>query len=242
MLLLIFAIISVSLAVVLWLLSLILQAWLYNDVAKMLPVRALIAGITIAGFLTIWCAIYRADPGRFDTLFNFSRLKNEGTYTEFQSVRKVGNQEKPPKRYVREPGTTGKTSEFYEENSRRTWQRSDADGMVVAILINEEGKSTPTRFEAELTPDGKFPSTGLRYVELNGSRYLEEKTMGDVWRVRSWSLLGNLFMNGFHAILWVLVCWLGLRFTFGNAVGLGLPLWLVTMIVVQPFLFQTVTK
>ena len=239
MLPIILAALVVILTAALWLASVILQGYLYNDLADRLPLRALGGGAVLALFLTAWCAIYRADPGRFDTLTNFKTEALDGVYDEFQSVRKVGNEERPPVRFVRR----GDSNDFESVETRKLWNRSDADGMVVALLIKERGKEQPTRFEANLQPNGTFrPRDQNRYETEGGKRYMDEVALGKVYRVRSWVYAGNFFANLLHLALWVVVLWFGMRFALGHAVGIGLVLWALTMLAVQPALFGLVTK
>jgi hypothetical protein len=242
MLLTIFGLLVVGCVVVLWLGSVFLQGWLYNDLATKLPVRALVGGLVVAGLLAGWCLIYKKDPGRFDTLPNFSREKLDGTYDEMYSVRKVGDKEQEPVRYTRKPGGRGTAEEFLSTKTNKPWKRSDAEGMVVAVLIKENDNAEATRFDAKLEPNGKFPATGLRYTQAKENRYMDEVSLGQIYRVRSWAIVGNLLANGLHLGVWILVLMFVMRFTPGHAVGIGLVLWGVTMIVVQPVLFGQVLK
>jgi hypothetical protein len=235
-LLIILAILVPTVAAALWLSAVILQGWLYNDLADRLPLRALGGGAAIALFLTGWCYLYKVDPGWFDTLFNFKTETLDGTAAEFQSVRRVGKDEKPPVKYAR----SGAGSGYVSADTGRPWKRSDADGMVVALLIPpKDGKGEPVRFAAELQADGSFPPGGVRYRDDKG-RYTDEASLGQVYRVRPFSYLRNFFANFVHAALWVVVLWLGMRFAFGHAVGLGLAFWGATMIALQPALFKYV--
>ncbi|WP_020469452.1 hypothetical protein [Zavarzinella formosa] len=242
MLAVIFGLLFVGLVVVLWAGSVYLQGWLYSDVASKMPLRALAGALIIAGFLTGWCMIYKGDPGRFDTLVNFSREKTEGVYHEIDSVRRVGKEEKKPVKYVRNPGGRGATTEFLTTDGQKPWTRSDSDGMVVAILVKEKDQPEPTRFNAKLDPGDKFPVNGLRYVQPNTNRYMDEASLGTIYRVRSWSIIGNLFANFLHLAIWCAVLCFIMRFEFGNAVAFGLVLWAITMFVVQPALFGFITK
>ena len=238
----IFGLLFVGIFALLWLGSVYLQGWLYSDLASKLPLRAAVGALVMAGFLTGWCVIYKADPGRFDTLLNFSREKTDGMYTEFESVRKVGAVEKPPVKFVRSLSGKGATTEFLTTDGQKPWSRSDSEAMVVAILIKEKDQAEPTRFDAQLAPDGKFPATALRYVQPKTTRYVDEVALGTVNRIRSWSLIGNLFANFLHAALWCAVFCLVMRFEFGNACAIGLAFWAVTMLAVQPALFAYVIK
>ncbi|HJZ90342.1 MAG TPA: hypothetical protein VKE40_05685 [Gemmataceae bacterium] len=239
LLLTLFAALTIVVAAVLWLVSVLGQGWLYNDLARHLPLRALAGGAVMSLFLTAWCAIYRADPGRFDTLVSFKTERLEGTYDEFESIRKVGKDEKKPVRFIRR----GETNDFESAENRKPWNRSDADGMVVALLIREKGKDQPTRFDANIKPDGTFPQPeDTKFEADRGRRYMDQSGLGKVYRKRSMAVIGNLFANGLHLALWVAVLWPVMRFTLGHAVGFGLVLWGVTMIAVQPALFGLVTK
>lgn len=224
--------------VVLWLVSVALQGWLYSDLASKLPLRALAAGAAMALFHTGWCAIYQKDPGRFDTLFSFKTEALDGKYDEIQSIRKVGKNEQKPVKYIR----LGESTDFEALETRKHWNRSDADGMMVAILIQEKGKDKPTRFDANLSPEGMFrPKNESKYETDGGKRYMDEISLGNVYRKRSFSVIGNFFVNFLHLALWCVLFWPVMRFTLGHAVGLGLAFWAITMLL-QPVLFGIVTK
>jgi hypothetical protein len=237
-----FLILTLAIAAILWVGSVVLQGWLYNDLSPRLPIRALIGGLIMSAFLTGWCAIYKKDPGRFDTLQNFSREKLDGSYDEFQSIRKVGEKEKPAVKFTRVPGGRGTTEDFRSAEGRKAWARSDGDGMAVAILVQEKDKTEPTRFNAVLEKDGKFPASGLRYMEEKGNRYMDEHILGRIYRIRPFSLISNLFANGLHLALWIAVVCLIMRFALNHAVGIGLAIWAIVMVVAQPILFGLVTK
>jgi hypothetical protein len=230
---------TLVLAAVLWFVGVALQGLLYSDLARHMPLRALIGGAILALFLTGWTAIYRADPGRFDTLTNFKTEALDGVYDEFESVRKVGTEERKPARFVRR----GESNDFESVETRKLWSRSDADGMVVALLVREKGKEEPTRFVPNLKADGTFlPPDETRYEAEGGKRYMDHVALGKVYRVRSFAYLGNFFANFLHLSLWVAVLWPVMRFALGHAVGIGLVLWAITMLAVQPALFGLVTK
>lgn len=239
MLLILLLALTVIFAAVLWIVSVIAQGWFYNDLAKYLPLRALVGGAILALFHTGWCAIYKADPGRFDTLVSFKSEAFDGKYDEFLSVRKVGNEEKKPVKFVRQ----GESNAFLAADTGRVWKRSDADGMVVAVLIQEKGKDQPTRFNVNLQPNGEFFSEDRsRWQEEKGSRYMDHAAMGKVYRVRTLSYLGNFTANFLHLVIWVVVLWPVMRFALGHAIGMGLAMWAITMLAVQPALFGMVVK
>ena len=231
---------TVVFALVLWVGSVFLQGWLYNDLANRLPARAAVGGLILAVFHTGWTAIYKADPGRFDTLVSFKTETLDGTYDEFQSVRRVGKEEKKPVRFVRR----GSSNDFESTETGKPWNRSDADGMVVAILVKENGRDQPTRFDANLDPkSGNFrPPEETRYEADGGKRYMDLSALGKVYRKRSFAYMGNFFANFLHLVVWVGVLWPVMRFSLGHAIGIGLGLWAITMLAVQPVLFGLTTK
>jgi hypothetical protein len=55
------------------------------------------------------------------------------------------------------------------------------------------------------------------------------------------AIIGNLFANFLHLAIWVGVLWPVMRFTLGHAIGFGLALWGITMLL-QPALFGLVVK
>ncbi len=225
-------------ALVLWGGSVFLQGWLYNDLARQLPLRAVAGGAILALFHVGWCAIYKIDPGRFDTLYSFKTEMLDGKYDEFESIRKVGKKEQKPLKYIRR----GEKNEFESLDNHKIWNRSDADGMVVAVLIHEKGNKDPTRFDANMTADGRFRAPeDSRYEADGGRKYMDVNAMGKVYRKRSMPILGNLFANFLHLAVWIVVLWPVMRFTLGHAVGIGLALWGITMLL-QPALFEFATK
>jgi hypothetical protein len=239
-LLILLAALTLILAVILWGGSVFLQGWLYNDLANRLPLRALAGGAILSLFLTGWCAVYKADPDRFDTLVSFKTETLDGTYDEFQSVRSVNKKEQKPVRYVRK----GSSNDFESPETGKVWSRSDADGMVVALLIKEKGHDQPTRFEANLDQNtGNFrPPEETRYEADGGRKYMDLSGRGKVYRKRTLAYVGNIFANLLHLALWVAVLCPVIRFALSHAIGIGLVAWAITMLVVQPALFGLVTR
>lgn len=240
MLLILLGALTLVFAVVLWGASVLLQGWLYNDLANRLPARAAVGGLILALFHTGWTAIYKVDPGRFDTLVSFKTEALDGTYDELQSVRSVNKKEQKPVRFVRR----GSSNDFESAETGKPWNRSDADGMVVAILVKENGKEQPTRFDANLEPgSGNFrPPEDTKYEADGGKRYMDLSALGKVYRKRTLAYVGNFLANFLHLAVWVAVLWPVMRFSLSHAIGFGLILWAVTMLVVQPVLFGLVTK
>ena len=220
MLLILLVALTLVFAAVLWLGSVFLQGWLYNDLARRLPLRALAGGAVLALFHTGWCAVYKADPGRFDTLANFKTEALDGTYDEFQSVRKVGKEEKKPVRFVRR----GESNDVRVAGDRPAVEsvRRRRDGGGPARQGEGEGHADPVRRQPGPETANFRPPEETRYEAEGGRRYMDHAALGKVYRVRSMAYLGNIFANLLHLAVWVAVLWPVMRFTLGHAVGIGL--------------------
>jgi hypothetical protein len=220
--------------------GLVLQGWLYSEPASRFWQRALAAGAGVALFLTFWCWVSGRSGGKVDTLFNFSQYDTQ-EITQFESVRKTRSGEEVFT-YRRTPSARGSASFVGGRPGQPVptpWSRSDADAIVIALLVQEEGKDKPTRFNVQLDPNGKFPqATDLRYVEEGGSRYISADNLGEIVRVRGGLVFWNFVLNLLHFGVWLAAIWLGLRFTFGHAFGLAIICWLAMELVVLPVMFQ----
>jgi hypothetical protein len=231
----------VGIATILWIASLWLQSWLYESPQGSLIPRALASSAVMALFLTAWNSVYKSDPGRIDTVFSYSREKLDGTYNEFLAIKKVGEKELPPVKYVRRGGRDFSTNDYRTADTNKPYNRSDSDGLVVAVQIAETDKREPTRFNANLTKDGKFPKDNFVYADEAG-RYMDANTIGKIYRKRPGGILLNLLANALHAALWCVAFWFGMRFSLNHAMAIGLCVWLIVMIGLQPALFGLVTQ
>ena len=215
--------------------SILLQSWMYNVPANRILLRSLISGGGVALFLTLWCLIDSKAPGRYDTLFEFTRYDYK-EYAEVNSVYKKGNVEQSIP-YKKRADARGKVEFIHvQAGVAKPWTKSDTDGIMMALLVKEENKDEPTRFEVKLE-NGKFPAD-IRYIEKGGSRYIETEHIGRIISARSSVFIISLFLNFAHFAAWFCALWLGMRFVLGHALGIGFGLWLFTMILVMPILFN----
>src|SRR5207253_1408194 len=78
-----FAVLAAALAVFLFAGGLFVQRVLYSEPAKLLPVRALVGGLILAGFLTGWTYANTRAPhkDKYGTLFEF----NSTAYTDLEA-------------------------------------------------------------------------------------------------------------------------------------------------------------
>jgi hypothetical protein len=218
--------------------GLVLQGWLYSEPATRFWQRALAAGAGVALFLTFWCWVNGRSGGKVDTLFNFSQYDTQ-EITQFESVRKTRSGEEVFS-YHRAPSARGSASFVGGRRGQPVptpWSRSDADAKVVALLVQEEGKDKPTRFETQLD-NGNFPPGEVRYIDKETGRYISADNLGEIVRVRGGLVFWNFVLNLLHFGVWLAALWFGLRFSFGHAFGLALICWLAMELVVLPVMFQ----
>ena len=135
----IFAIILLSVAVVLWAGTLGLQGLLYSEPAPNLHWRAPVAGAVVAAFVALWCYLSfsmlisdrASDPSQtqlpLDTLFRFQSTRTGEEVDKLWSVRNG-----------MEILFTRRGAGLYQDEGGRAWQRSSPEGIVKAILIDEE--------------------------------------------------------------------------------------------------------
>jgi hypothetical protein len=237
---LIFLLLAFVLILLLWGGSMLAQGWLYQQPADRMPIRAAAGGLVMASFLTLWCWIDSKNPGKYDTLLEFSALEVTD-HESFDCVMKKRNGEETVTTFKKAAGSKGATGDFADAKGHH-WKKNTSDSMAVAILIHEKDKSEPTRFNAVLDKDGNFTSTEqsqIRYTDDSG-RYMDADSLGRVYRRKTGVLIANIFLNFLHFALWCVVLWVGLRYSFWHAIGIAIMMFTFFMVAVQPVLFNQV--
>jgi hypothetical protein len=228
-LLFVFVVIFLASAVVLWGGTFVLQAYIYSNPSPDLYWRAPLAAAVVTAFLGFWTMLDYRRPGSFNTLFEFS-ARDDQAYDKFWSVKN-----KQEILYVSHKTGQGRTE--YRDPQGKPWVRSDTEGLVEAIVV-EEPDGRKTRFVAE-TQDGKFSAKQgepVRYREEGGKRIMTDQYIGKLSATRWGLVIGNILLNFGHFIAWFVVLWLLLRFQWPHAFGLALALWAMFMFVL-PALF-----
>jgi len=241
----------------LWLGSLWLQGYIYNQPAEGLHWRAPAAGTALAFFYALWCVLDygSAEPAAtelpYETFFRFSPQETypKKPIPEFWSIKKGSTKEG---RYVRKqvPARAGCTRpEYVNPESNRPWSRQE-DGIVETIIIEENGQKV--KFKARLIPDPNykkksdtepermvFPEVAV-FVEEGGSRTLteDELRVGQMTRFRFGLFVMNVIINVLHLAVWFACLWLLLRFQMWHALGLAVVFWLVMTFAVLPTLLD----
>jgi hypothetical protein len=228
------ALLFLALAVALWALTLVLQAWLYTEPVTQLYWRAPLASLIVTAFIFYWCFLDYRSPGRYGALHDVSGVGREDEqFDTFWSVKK--NQEVP---FTARRTAQGRYE--YRDASGKLWSRSDTEGVVQAIIV-ENKDHEKIRFEAELTPEGKFTNVQgqpVRYVEVGGRGRVMTDDYPGLVRLTRWSrIVANLFLNFLLMGLLFAGLWPLLRFQWSHALGLAVVFWLA-LIFILPTLFK----
>jgi hypothetical protein len=255
LLLTILVIVFIILAIVLAATTLGVQGYIYSEPVPGISWRAPAAGGAIALFLALWAFL---DYGSikpeqtdvpYDTLFRFAPTETR-ELDKFWSI-KSSSFEAPPEqdKKILYSRRVASAPEYVDPQGRR-WERSDAGGVMRAIVVEEPG-GQEIRLEPDKTVEKKNPSDpdGPKikyfdsernkeafpgYKQVNGRRKMLQIGVLSVFR---WGLfLANLLLNAiFFGVCFVCV-WLILRFQWTHALMLGGLLWLVLSLVVMPIL------
>jgi hypothetical protein len=259
-LLITFIALTLTFAVLLYAVSLLLQGYLYNTPAEYLPLRALAGGLLAAGFLCFWIHTNtRADSkDKYGTLFEFNSTASK-PIEEFTAVRRHVTKDAEGKPRESKAKYTKVNGNFIEgKDTSKPFKLTTADYLVTAIEIPEG--DTPVRLEAELfvpdeakpgemraykpgdTAEPKYSREAVRvFREVNGRRYIEFSQTGSLSSLQvpsrgAW--LGALFFNFMHLAVWFIVFWPILRFGSGSALGLAAGMTIMVMLFAMPILFD----
>ena len=224
--------IFLALAVVLWAVTLFLQGYIYSEPVSQIYWRAPLAGLILTLFLAFWCYLDYHSPGRYGAILDVSTIENED-FTKFVAIKKG--------REILFEGTKTPRGRMEYRAQGKPWSRSDAEGVVEAIVV-EDKDHQKIRFDAELTPDGKFKAAQgkpVRYIEVDGQgRVMTDDSPGRVSVVRGGRIVGNLLLNLLLLGFWFAGLWLLLRFQWSHALGLAIVAWIVLTLIVLPALFK----
>jgi hypothetical protein len=232
-------IVGVTLMVVLWAGTTFLQGYFYTEVSTHVFWQAPAAAAALTLFYGLWCLLDysapEAGPGTlpYDTLFRFSIMQYKSTKPpkEIWVLTRSKKDEKILYTLVTE-ADLGRTTYAYKHlmtGRNLTWPRD-----VTAIILKED--SQEVRYDLEQTGEGAY----RRFVGPDGWVIVEYETgpAGPPERSSFGLWLVNMLLNVFHFGLWFVCLWLLLRFQWGHALGLAIPLWLVMTIVVVPVLLE----
>ena len=238
--------------------GLVAQGYLYQEPADRMPVRALAAAVLVGSFITMWVGIDKAHPRRYDTLFELAGYERK-EFSEFEAIRwtsidgvnlKMDESGKPMETEVKyKRGTGGKADKFIEVGTDTAFQlnggtKTGESYMVCAIKVKPDPEAEPIRLNALLKDEKRNQSKTptytpeRRFVEENGSRYVDADQMGALYIPSTWAVILGLLLNFMLFVVWYAAFWPILQFTRGHAFALTTLFGLVTMLLVMPILFK----
>ncbi len=235
------AVLTVAFAGVFWGLSLFLQGYLYSMPASRLPLRALVGGLAVACFLTMWTYVNtRADfENKYGTFFEFNPTAAK-EIAQFEAVR-YGVTTKDEKTVPFKLQTGTKAPTFVDPDGQK-FKLADSGGGYITVALNVDSDGKKTRFDAEMREDarvGKVYSTDNKlFKEKGGSRYFEGESPHLVFAPSTATLVLAIALNVLMFVVWFLAFWPILQYLPGHAIGLAFVFGLVTMVVLMPLLFK----
>ncbi len=255
MLLLIFAMVLLGLFAIFLGGGWVAQGYLYQAPADRFVLRSLLAAGLVATFITLWVAIDRRAPGRYDTFFNFTPYSTV-EIQEFEAIRwlavggqlkldSAGNPIETTVRFQRSLG--GKGSQFLEDGTGKpfTLQGSTSSGtqyLTAALRIRGPNDPEPVRYNALLkdgTPKNRPEyAPERRFVEEKGSRYVEVHKLDTVLVPSTAAVAAALFINFVFVVVWVVAFWPIMRFSISHALVFAGSFAVLTMLTLMPVLFK----
>ena len=237
MLIITFAVLVIAAFALLLGVSLFLQAYLYNAPADRIYLRALVGGTAVALFLVGWTYINtRADrDNKYGAIHEFKPTATTEV-TKFEAVRRNRAKIESTVAYNKALGE----KEFRSELDKSPFRVNTSDYITVAFLIKEEGKTEPTRFDAvlesELLYDSKLEKKTFR--EKGGPRLIEDDGIGVIVAPCGGVIFLAILINMLHVVVWFLVFWIVMKFTWPHAFGLAAVLGFAITLVAMPLLFN----
>lgn len=256
--LLILVLCTLALFALFWGGSLIAQAYLYNEPADRLPIRALGAAALIAVFLTFWVWLDRRAPGKYGTFFEFTPYTT-AKFDEFEAILwkadpastargktpelLKGPDGKPAETAVKVRRRDGNRNAPFVTPDNKEFQLQGNNVMTGGLRVTLPGSAEPVRFDAEIKQEASgatvyASATDRRFSETTGSRYIFGNQLGVVYVPSTGSVIVALFVNLLHFVIWLAAIWLILRFTFGHALLFTFAFGLATMLLIMPLLFE----
>jgi hypothetical protein len=149
-------------------------------------------------------------------------------------------------------GTGSKANTFVEEGTSDAFQlnssgRTGEAYMTAAIRARPDPDAEPVHFNAQLKGDPSTTVTyksgleGLRFIEENGSRFIQAHQLGLVYVPSTGAVIVALLLNFLHFLIWFIAFWPILQFTRGHSFILMTVFALLMMLIVLPLLFDQTT-
>ena len=251
-----FLLVFVGLFALLWAVTAVAQAYVYQQPADRLPARAAVAALLVGGYIIFWVALDRKQPGKYDDFLAFAGYSTT-TFDEFDAVRwdadpAVRNKVEFKKDAGGKPAETvtrykriGKTPpRFADEKTNKEFVLSDGGVLTAAVVLKPDPAGPQVRFNAGFKEDARgktyYPkgNDGRRFVEENGSRYVSLDQPGVLYIPSAVTVFLAILINLGMFVAWYAAFWPVLRFGAGFAALMTLAFGVFTIFVVMPVLFK----
>ncbi len=227
MLLLIYLLVFLALAALLWAGTTWFQGYIYSEPAEQLYWRAPAAAAGVTLFLAFWGFLAYRAPGDYPAQFQFEA---QGKPQEFAKMKAVYAD-----RTIEVRRAAGQNHYVDSQNQRMP-------SRPFAVIVAEDGEEA--RFEADRNEKGHFvtdPIHGLSYRDAK-KRVMKETELGSLPTSRKGLLFVNILLYLTHLGVWFLCCWLLLQYQWTHALGIAAVLWLIMTISVAEMLVQRVER
>lgn len=245
-----FICLSIAVAAMLLAMSLFVQPYLHGEPVSQLPLRALVGGLAIGCFVTLWVyANTRAErKDKYGTFFEFNPVGTK-QIDAFDAVQRSANKQedgKYPETTVSFKRPAGKSEGFVEtKNPTTPFRLNTSSMMTVAVIVDENGQKV--RYDAEVNDAGNaYKSSAKVFREIGGSRFIDAGNdgggVGVIYAPSTTAVIVAIALNLLLFVVWFAVFWPLLQYSSGMALGLATGFGLATMLVAMPLLFELNTK
>jgi hypothetical protein len=240
----ILALLAISLVVVVWVGTYLLQGYIYTEPTTGLLWQAPVTGILLTIVFVIWAlsialaqpTTAAANPFLFSPWTDMAKEPAPRIFAVKKSQLKSSEgKDGDIIPYVAKRNDQGRT--IYREDTAtqpRPWQSS---GDIIAIEIPNEDKSR-TRYERVISDAGEeFISKDGLVIKTDTNGPTGIPTKFSIGR-----LVWNLSLNIIHLLVWYLGLWLILRFQNLHALGLAIVMWLIMTLAILPMVLSSAAE
>ena len=232
-------------ALALWGTSLFFQSYLYSEPAGHMPIRAVVAGLLVGGFLTLWTVVNtRADStNKYGTFFDFNPVGAKEV-TTFDAVRHDPRKMDGPEEVTAFTRKEGIKPPVFVDASGNPYQLVDKNKgrLTTALLVDVDGQKV--RLNARMNP--KKPSEyrpagdvgDHQFDEDRGARYVDGAYPYTVYAPSRGATITTLALNALMFAAWFVAFWLVLQYGSGHALGFAFVCGTATLVVLMPLLFK----
>lgn len=247
-LILILLVTLVSLTVILWAGTFLLQGYIYTEPTPGIFWQAPLTALLLTLGYSVWCMSVALSTGATTTNLPINAIHRFTPHEDMLDrpaariwAIQLDRKKDADKEGIRIPYVSKREdrTRFHYENAiipKKLWSGQD----VVAIEIELDDKGNPG--EKRVMRFNLIDSNVDEYRQFRSDdgwiirEYRDTGPTGMPVRFRLTRLLMNLFFNVAHFVVWFVSLWLILRFQAGHAFGLALVLWLIVTVTFLPMM------